>query len=136
MNSRTSRSVDTAPFHVAGISPWLGVAVLLLAWELAGRFLSDAFVLAAPSDVLRYLAGEWRLMARGLWFTLVNAAAGFVIGNVAAVALAGLALGWPRSAASAAASMVAPLVSIGLDGTQEESCTLRSITMRSEAAWK
>lgn len=97
MTGRTLRSVHTAPLRVAGISPWLGIAMLLAGWELAGRLLSDAFVLAAPSDVLRYLAGEWRLVARALWFTLGNAAAGFVIGNVAAVALAGLALGWPRS---------------------------------------
>ncbi|MEO0746710.1 MAG: ABC transporter permease subunit, partial [Pseudomonadota bacterium] len=38
-----------------------------------------------------------QLMARALWVTLGNAAAGFVIGNLAAVALAAIALVWPRS---------------------------------------
>ena len=36
-------------------------------------------------------------MTRALWVTLGNAAAGFVIGNLAALSLAGLALVWPRS---------------------------------------
>ncbi|MEL7212305.1 MAG: ABC transporter permease subunit [Pseudomonadota bacterium] len=77
--------------------PWLGIVLLLAGWELSGRLLTDAFALAAPSDVLRYLAQEWRLMARALWVTLGNAAAGFAIGNLAALALAALALVWPRS---------------------------------------
>nr|WP_283255058.1 ABC transporter permease subunit [Marivita sp. GX14005] len=64
---------------------------------MAGRGLTEAFVLAAPSEVLAYLAEDWRLMARALGVTLANAAAGFVIGNLAAVALAGIALLWPRS---------------------------------------
>jgi ABC-type nitrate/sulfonate/bicarbonate transport system permease component len=77
--------------------PWLGVLILLAGWELTGRLLSDAFVLAAPSDILRYLADDWQLIARALGVTLGNAAAGFVIGNLAAVMLAALALAWPRS---------------------------------------
>ena len=78
-------------------SPVFGVLLLLAMWELAGRFLTDAFVLAAPSEVALYLARDWPLMSRALGVTLGNAAAGFVIGNLAAVALAGIALVWPRS---------------------------------------
>jgi sulfonate transport system permease protein len=40
---------------------------------------------------------DWQLMSRALGVTLGNAAAGFVIGNLAAVLLAGIALVWPRS---------------------------------------
>ena len=75
----------------------VGILLLFAGWELAGRLLTDAFVLATPSEVALYLARDWRLMSRALGVTLGNAAAGFVIGNLAAVALAGIALVWPRS---------------------------------------
>jgi len=78
-------------------SPVSGVLLLLAGWELAGRLLTDAFVLAAPSEIALYLVGDWQLMTRALAVTLGNAAAGFVIGNLAALALAGVALVWPRS---------------------------------------
>jgi sulfonate transport system permease protein len=80
-----------------GWGPVLGVLLLLAGWELAGRVLSDAFVLAAPSEVALYLVQDWQLMSRALGVTLGNAAAGFVIGNLAAIMLAGIALIWPRS---------------------------------------
>jgi ABC-type nitrate/sulfonate/bicarbonate transport system permease component len=85
------------PTGTSGASPWLGILVVLGGWEVAGRLLTEAFVLAAPSDVLLYLAREWQLMSRALMVTLGNAAAGFVIGNLAALTLAGIALVWPRS---------------------------------------
>jgi ABC-type nitrate/sulfonate/bicarbonate transport system permease component len=75
----------------------LGAAILIAAWELAARALTDAFVLAAPSEVIAYLVAEAGLMSRALGVTLANAAAGYVIGNLAAVALAAVALIWPRS---------------------------------------
>lgn len=81
----------------AGQGPFLGVLILLAGWEIAGRLLTGAFVLAAPSEVIRYLVEDWQLMARALWVTLGNAAAGFVIGNLAALALAGAAIALPRS---------------------------------------
>jgi sulfonate transport system permease protein len=80
-----------------GVGPWVGIAAIFLIWEISGRALTDAFVLAAPSEVALYLVREWALMGRALWVTLGNAAAGYVIGNLAAVALAGIALIWPRS---------------------------------------
>ena len=97
MSTLTARSLGAVRIRSANLRPWLGIVILLAGWELAGRLLTDAFVLAAPSDVLRYLVNEWQLMARALWVTLGNAAVGFVIGNVAALALAALALAWPRS---------------------------------------
>ncbi len=77
--------------------PYLGPILALVIWELVARALSDAFVLAAPSAILIYLSDNAALMARALGVTLGNAAAGFVIGNLAAVALATLAVVWPRS---------------------------------------
>lgn len=76
---------------------WIGLILILALWELSGRLLVDAFVLASPSETLRYLVEDWRLMSRALGVTLSNAAAGFVIGNLAAVLLAGVAILWPRS---------------------------------------
>lgn len=80
-----------------GSSGWTGVLLGILCWELAGRAFAGAFVLATPSEVLAYLIEDWRLMTRALWVTLGNATAGFVIGNLAALLLAGVALIWPRS---------------------------------------
>ncbi|HBM58732.1 MAG TPA: ABC transporter permease [Citreicella sp.] len=79
-----------------------GLLLTLLAlagWELAARALTGAFVLAAPSQVLGWLVANPGLMARALRETLTNAAAGFVLGNLAALTLAALALLWPRAQA-------------------------------------
>jgi len=73
-----------------------GLLLVLFGWEVAARALTDAFVLAAPSEVAVYLVENRGLMLRALTETLSNAAAGFVIGNVAALILAGIALIWPR----------------------------------------
>ena len=75
----------------------LGLILVLLGWELAARALTGAFVLAAPSEVLGWLAANSGLMTRALAETLGNAAAGFVLGNLAAVALAGIALAFPAT---------------------------------------
>lgn len=80
--------------HLSAILGLVGVFVL---WELAARAFAGAFVLAGPSDVLGYLATHQALMARALGVTLSNAAIGFVLGNLAAVLLALIALLWPRS---------------------------------------
>lgn len=97
MTSRALQGIPAIGVRDVLSSPWLGIALLVAGWELAGHLLTDAFVLAAPSDVLRYLFVEWKLMTRALGVTLSNAAAGFLIGNLAAVVLAGIALVWPRS---------------------------------------
>ncbi|MEM7718495.1 MAG: ABC transporter permease subunit [Pseudomonadota bacterium] len=97
MNATGSISRLSSPERWPGFAPWVGFLFLMLAWELLARGLSGAFVLAAPSDILSYLAEDWQLMTRALGVTLGNAAAGFVIGNLAALMLAALALVWPQS---------------------------------------
>ncbi len=74
----------------------LGVLGLLLGWELAAHALSGAYVMASPSEVAVYLVENRGLMWRALLVTLSNAAVGFVLGNLAAILLASLALVWPR----------------------------------------
>lgn len=81
-----------APALRRGLWPLL---VVLVVWEVAGRLLAGAYVLAPPSQVLAWLAANPGLMARALAETLGNAAVGFLLGNLAAVALAALALLWP-----------------------------------------
>jgi ABC-type nitrate/sulfonate/bicarbonate transport system permease component len=80
-----------------GAGATLGVLAVIALWEVAARALTGLYVLAAPSEVVAWLVENRGLMARALGVTLTNAAAGFVIGNAAAVALAAMALLWPRS---------------------------------------
>ena len=73
------------------------VAVLaVLLWEIGARA-SDGFLVAAPSEIVGWLAKNPGLMARALGATLAAAAAGFAIGNLAAIGLAALALLRPRA---------------------------------------
>jgi ABC-type nitrate/sulfonate/bicarbonate transport system permease component len=74
-----------------------GIVAVFALWELAARALTGAYVLAGPTEVLSFLLDNRALMMRNLGVTLANAAAGFVIGNAVAVALAIAALLWPRS---------------------------------------
>lgn len=83
---------DSRPAAVA-----LALALLVLGWETAGRALGGAYVLAPPSDILAWLGDHRGLMLRALAATLGNAAIGFVIGNVAALVLAGGAVAWPAA---------------------------------------
>jgi sulfonate transport system permease protein len=91
-------AVGRAPAGSAtGRARVLGLALAFVGWELAARALTGAFVLAAPSEVLAYLASHRALMLRALGETLTNAVAGYLLGNAAALILAGIALTWPRS---------------------------------------
>lgn len=103
--------------RLAGGSSLPGIVLALLAWELVARLLSGAYLLAAPSDVAAWIATHPALIGRALAITLANAAAGFVLGNLAAVALAAVAFVWPRServiASLALLVFCLPLVAIG-----------------------
>ncbi|WP_299907727.1 ABC transporter permease subunit [uncultured Paracoccus sp.] len=74
-----------------------GAVILLLAWELAAQRLGGAYLLAGPVEVARWLTENPGLTGRALAVTLWNGAAGFVLGNLVAMLLAGAALIWPRS---------------------------------------
>src|SRR3954447_18299420 len=66
-------------------------AALVLFWELLGRFgLVAHGALPAPSAILAQLWQDRALYPPHLLATLESAAAGFAIGNLAAVAAAGL----------------------------------------------
>jgi ABC-type nitrate/sulfonate/bicarbonate transport system permease component len=76
---------------------WLGVIVTLVAWELAARALAGSYLLAGPIDVGVYLWQNAGLMGRALAVTGREAAFGFVLGNLAAVLLAAVAVTLPRT---------------------------------------
>lgn len=82
------------------LKPWataaLGIVSLILVWESAARVFTGAFVLAGPIDVIVYIFQNSGLMGRALAVTLTNAALGFLLGNLAALLLALIALAWPR----------------------------------------
>ena len=78
-----------------GRATLIGLAALALAWETGARLLSGSFVLAAPSEIAAWIATHPGLLARALGTTLANATAGFLAGNLAAIALAAAALLWP-----------------------------------------
>jgi sulfonate transport system permease protein len=80
-----------------GAGAAIGILAVVVLWELAARGLTGLYVLAAPTEVARWLVENRGLMSRALGVTLSNAAMGFVIGNLAAILLAALALLWPRS---------------------------------------
>ncbi|MBM9595390.1 ABC transporter permease [Roseitranquillus sediminis] len=94
-----------------------GILLVFAGWELSARALSGAFLLASPTEVLAYLAQNPGLMGRALAATLAEAAAGFVIGNLAAMALALIVILTPRLertiAALALLVFCLPLVATG-----------------------
>lgn len=74
----------------------LGAGFLLLGWILLAAALQGGHLVAGPAEVAAWIAGHPGLIARALSVTLTNAALGFLAGNLVAVALAGIALVWPR----------------------------------------
>lgn len=97
MSVLTAVAAGPARYGTRNLPALAGVIVFLAGWEFAARALADTFVLAAPSRVAFYIVAQHELLSRALWETLGNAAAGFLLGNLAAILLAGLVLAVPRS---------------------------------------
>ncbi len=74
-----------------------GILIVGLGWEIVARSLGGIYLMAPPSSVLLWLVANAGLMGRALAATLSNALAGFVLGNMAALLLAAVALAWPAS---------------------------------------
>ncbi len=91
--------------------------VALALWELAARALAGSFLLAGPVEVALYTVEHAGPLSRALGVTLAEAAAGYLIGNLAAVLLAVLAILLPPlERAIAALALVVfclPLVASG-----------------------
>ncbi len=93
------------------------VIAALILWEGLARLLAGSYLLAGPGTIVPYLAANSGLIARATAATLREAAAGFVIGNAAAVGLALAAMLVPRSerilSALALAGFCLPMVATG-----------------------
>ncbi|MEM9344413.1 MAG: ABC transporter permease subunit [Pseudomonadota bacterium] len=77
--------------------PAAGILGFLLFWELLTRLTGDTVFLSAPSAILEYLIANYAVLTRAAIETTSNAAAGFLWGNLAAIALATLITLAPRS---------------------------------------
>jgi len=74
---------------VQALAPFLLVALLLLAWELACRVLAvPSFFLPTPSAIGRALASDWPSLLRSAWNTLAMALAALLVASLLAQALA------------------------------------------------
>lgn len=80
------------------LSKLFPLLIALALWEAAARASAGSFLIAGPVEIFGWLKDNAALMARALWTTLHSAAWGFLIGNLAAVALAVLSLLVPRLA--------------------------------------
>lgn len=69
------------------IASFRNLAIILVLWEIVGRFeLVATGALPAPSTILLRLVTDWADYPNHVWATLYGAGAGFVIGNLVAVA--------------------------------------------------
>jgi NitT/TauT family transport system permease protein len=69
--------------------PLFGAASLLLAWQFLLPALGvPAYIVPTPTAILSIFGKNGALLLSNLWPTVIEALAGFVIGNLAAVALA------------------------------------------------
>lgn len=67
----------------------LGWVLFVGLWELVGRtLLAGRHLIGTPSGIIGKLIDNAEVYGRGLWFTTREAALGYLIGNLAAVALA------------------------------------------------
>lgn len=86
----------TASFAPSALPSLFAAFVILALWQALASATAGMFVFAGPLAVMGAIAEEGSLLLRSSAITLQAAAIGFVIGNVAAILLAGLALALPR----------------------------------------
>lgn len=72
------------------------IVVLLASWEAFARANAGSFVIAGPTSIAAYLFDNSGLVARATMATSSSAIQGFILGNIAAMAMAGAAILWPR----------------------------------------
>lgn len=93
----TQRPADVAVAHARPAPPplrpvlraALGWAVVVALWELVGRtVLAGTHLIGVPSGMVAKLIANAEVYGRALWFTASEAVPGYLLGNLAAVALA------------------------------------------------
>lgn len=89
----TTRTASAAPGALPSL---LAATVILALWQALASVTQGTFVFAGPLSVFLAIAEDGPLLLRSAGVTLKSAAIGFLIGNAAAIVLAGLALALPR----------------------------------------
>lgn len=79
------------------LRPLLWMVAVLAVWECALRVAPDNLLISSPSAIAGYVSNNAALLARATLETSVNAAWGFVWGNLAAVILGTTIIVFPRS---------------------------------------
>src|SRR5688572_29037906 len=97
MTARGSRGSAASPWPAEPqrrrIATWAlsaaGVSLILLVWELTVRLRHiPLYILPPPSTIYLQLLRDWPLLMRHLQPTAIEAAGGFLIGNLVAILLA------------------------------------------------
>ncbi len=99
MTSAALRPSPATPIATAGaVLPTILATLLFFAgWELAAQALSGTRMLVGPVAVAEYTLTNSGVLSRALGETLTNAGIGFAAGNIAAAALAMIAILLPKS---------------------------------------
>ena len=83
------KAADTLSPAAQAILPVAGAASLILAWQfllpIAGV---PGYIVPTPTAIFSVFVKSWSLLVASFWPTAVEAVAGFVIGNLAAILLA------------------------------------------------
>ncbi|WP_299083742.1 ABC transporter permease subunit [uncultured Ruegeria sp.] len=94
---------------------WL--CVVLVLWEGALRLVPGSLLVSSPLAIAGYVSNNAALLARAALETSVNAAQGFVWGNLAAIGLGTIMVVFPRSARTLSAACLlvfcVPLIASG-----------------------
>ena len=87
--TRRAREETRTPGVAGTLHVILSVVMVVGLWELAGRtLLAGRHLIGVPSAMVGKIIDHWEVYGRGLWFTTREALIGYLIGNLAAVALA------------------------------------------------
>jgi len=102
---QTTDAAIASPAHPRGVSmhtlierfgPWILTAFLLGFWEFAVRFFEiPAFLLPAPSQVVRLMYNEWSLLQMHAMATITSMVAGYVCAVFFALSVSALMIRFP-----------------------------------------
>ncbi|BCH23222.1 ABC transporter permease [Mesorhizobium sp. L-8-3] len=83
-----SRQAALSPL-AQGLLPVFGAASILIAWQFALPVAGvPAYIVPTPAAIFSTFAASWPLLLSNLWPTAIEAVAGFLIGNLAAMVMA------------------------------------------------
>ena len=96
MEIDSEESILEAERRAARRTKWVGIAIpvataiaLLMIWQVGVRFFEvPTYIAPAPSDVGNALVNSFPILMMNFWPTLIEAVAGFLVGNLSAILIA------------------------------------------------